>query len=277
MAPTRRRFDDAIVFAQKAVAMAPNESLANFAMGSALIVGGKAKEAIQFIDESIKLDPQFLDLKLGGKGVAYFILGEYEKAAELIQRSLTLNPALNASACYLAASYAYLGQMKKAEDAWRVFKDGFPEDMVPTAHFMYWGFPYKNQEIFDRLMEGIIKAGFSGDPSDYCKLKEQNKLSGQEISDLLIGKTMIWHHYNWKWGRDKDGNLETPNPYGGEPLRGKSWIEADELCDQYDMLFDGTKYCMDIYKNQDDQVDSKCKYLASTDFFLIPFSVEELK
>ena len=149
---------------------------------------GLADEALKYLDKALRLDPGFLDHKLGEKGRAYFVLGDYEKAAESIQRCLTLNSKLTQYAGIAAASYALLDRNKEAENTWEIFKNGFPEGFPPTTRSLYYLYPFKDHQVFDRLIEGLIKAGFDGDPSDYFKVEKQNRLSGQEIRELLMGK-----------------------------------------------------------------------------------------
>ena len=64
---------------------------------------------------------------------------------------------------------------------------------------MYYFAPYKNSEEFDRFMEGLIKAGYKGNPSNYHKLKKENKLTGQEIQELIFGKTMEGNIFDAEW------------------------------------------------------------------------------
>jgi len=46
-------------------------------------------------------------------------------------------------------------------------------------------------------------------------------------------------------GKNQDENIAPQNPIGGPIFTGKSWIEDDTICDQYEMLFDGIKVCAD--------------------------------
>jgi hypothetical protein len=224
----------------------------------------------------MQLDPRLLDMKLGMLGAAHFVMGNYEKAVEFTQRCLTLNPGLNVYASYAAASYAFLNQKKEAEKAWNIFKDGFPEGMFPTTKFLYWGFPFKDHKVFDRYIEGLIKAGFKGDPSDYFIVNEKNKLNGQEIKELLFGKVMSGTVMGFEWSayRSKDGGLESPNFWGGID-KGKSWIEGNEICNRYETRYDGIKFCSDIYGNPEGDELSKSEYLRFNDFALLPFSVDK--
>ena len=272
----RRNYDEAVSFAETVLSIAPNESVNNLAMGSILSWMGRADEALLYIDKAIQLDPLLLDIKLGEMGLAYFVMGNYEKAVEFTQRCLTLNPGLNVYASYAAASYAFLNQQKEAEQAWNIFKDGFPEGIIPSTKFLYWGFPFKNHKVFDRYIEGLIKAGFKGEPSDYFMVIEKNKLNGQEIRKLLFGKkqTGIIFGFPWSNFRSKDGKLESPDIFGGID-KGKSWIEGDEICNQFENLYEGVKYCNDIYYNPKGNAIDKSQYLSFSDALLLPFSIED--
>ena len=152
---------------------------------------GKGKEALAYIDKAIQLDPRFLDIKLGLKGQAYFVLGDYEKAVESIQRCLTLNPELGPYAAYAAASFVFLDRIEEAENALKIFLETFRKEIVPTTELLYYLYPFEDTKIFDHLVDGLVKAGFEGDPSDYHKVKKENRLSGQAIRELLFGKTAL--------------------------------------------------------------------------------------
>lgn len=109
--------------------------------------------------------------------------------------------------------------------------------------------PYKNSEVFDRYIEGLIKAGFKGKPSDYHKVKRENKMIGQEIRELIFGKTMEGTYFTiaWSIAINKDRGTEYSNPILGNH-KGKSWIEGDAVCSQCEYLYDGLAYCSEVYK-----------------------------
>ena len=64
---------------------------------------------------------------------------------------------------------------------------------------MYYLVPLKNSEVFDRGIEGLIKAGYKADPSNYYKLKKENKLTGQEIRELIFGKKIEGTYFYIPW------------------------------------------------------------------------------
>ena len=141
---------------------------------------------------------------------------------------------------------------------------------------MYYLVPLKNSEVFDRGIEGLIKAGYKGNPSNYYKLKKENKLTGQEIRGLIFGKKIegTYYYIPWSVNTNQNGEAEYANKYYGNH-KGKSWIEGDTVCNQYESLFDGLKYCSEIYKTSEGDSMTSSKYLLLTDFMLSSFSIVE--
>ncbi|NIS70195.1 MAG: hypothetical protein GTO12_15015 [Proteobacteria bacterium] len=149
-------------------------------------------------------------------------------------------------------------------------------------------FPFKELEVADRLADGLLKAGLPGQPSGYCKVSQEDKLTGEEIRPLVFGRTLTGlsplKGMEWRFHRTKDGEItyqETP-PYletwpfssmpPGKSASGKSWIEGDMLCDQWKYIFRGLKYHMAVYRNPEGTPEMKNQYLFVTDFGIFPWS-----
>ncbi len=277
MATFRRRFDDVILFADKSLLMAPNEFSANLTMGLALNWLGRGKEALAYIDKAIQLDPRFLDVKLAFKGQAYFVLGDYEKAVESIQRCLTLNPSLTPYAAYAAASLVFLDRIEEAENALKIFLETFRKEIGSTTELLYFLYPFEDTKIFDHLVDGLVKAGFDGDPSDYIKVKKENRLSGQAIRELLFGKTALGLIIGFEMSmlRSDTGKLELSFPMFDISDMGKSWIEGDMVCNQFDNTYDGVKFCSDVYSNPEGNYSDRNQYVFISDAIIYPFSIKE--
>jgi len=281
MDTARKRFDEAVSSAEKALLIAPNEYLANVVMGQVLNCVGRADEALKYLDTAMRLDPRFLDISLAERGKAFFLLGEYENAVESIQRGLILNPALTNYSSFEAASHAFLGNMKEAKDAWHRFEGGFPAYEYLTTKYLYDFFPFKDQKVFDRFIEGLNKAGFEGNPSNYYKVDKMNRLSGQEIKAILFGKTATGFNpalssvadFSYRW--TAEGNLEIDCPDGAISERGKSHIEGDSICNQFDYLYDGMEECMDVYYITEANDSTKNQYLYVGDAWLTTISIKE--
>jgi hypothetical protein len=136
--------------------------------------------------------------------------------------------------------------------------------------------PYKDSKIFDRYIEGLIKAGFEGNPSGYYKLNDEEKLSGKEIRNLVYGKISSGNAWGYEWSISsfKNGNIKANISFMFE-YNGKEWIEDDSICRQYEDRFDGLKECSEIFYNPQGNDQDKSRYLAVTDYGILPFSVED--
>jgi hypothetical protein len=141
---------------------------------------------------------------------------------------------------------------------------------------MYYLSPVKESEVFDHGIRGLIKAGYKGNLSDYYKVEKENKLNGKEIQDLIFEKTIEGSYYTMPWSLaiNKDGKTEYANKFFGVH-QGKSWIEGDTVCNQYESLYDGLKYCSEVYKISEEKNMTTNKYLLLNDFMLSLFSIKE--
>ena len=274
---SRKRFDEAVLSAEKALLEAPNQYLVNIAMGYVLTCVGRAREALKYLDTAMRLDPRILDILLVEKGKAFFLLGEYEKAVTFIQKGLTLNPALTNYSSFEAASHAFLGDIKKAKDAWYSFVEGFPIKSYLSTKHLYYFFPFKDHKIFDHFIEGLNKAGFEGNQSDYYKVEKINRLSGQKIKELLFGKIVTSYdilllEFSYQW--TLIGDLELTY-YSGVVEKGKSRIEGDSICHQFEYFYDGIKACMDVYYITQGNDVAKNQFLSIDDSWLSTISIKE--
>lgn len=141
---------------------------------------------------------------------------------------------------------------------------------------MYYLAPYKNSEVFERSIEGLIKAGYKGNLSDYYKVIEENKLKGNEIKESLLNKKVRGKAWGFEWSqsRSDEGKFEYTY-FDGRTHKGKSWVDGDALCYQFESLYDGIKYCAAIYKNPAGNKNELSEYLSLTDFGLFQFSIIE--
>ena len=153
---------------------------------------------------------------------------------------------------------------------------------------MYYLFPLKNSEAFDRHIKGLIKAGYKGNPSNYYKIIEENRLSGNEIKELILNKKVSGKvsvilkkkgsgkviGLGWSHSISDEGEF-VYHHYFGKTYKGKSWVDGDTLCYQFESLVDGIKYCAEIYKNPKGNKDELSEYLSLTDFWIFPFSISE--
>ena len=74
--------------------------------------------------------------------------------------------------------------------------------------------------------------------------------------------------------RTKEGEA-TYRGYLGKSDKGKSWIEGDLLCDQWQERYEGFKNCYPVFRNPEGSRKKLDEYLAATDFGIIPWSPTE--
>ena len=104
---------------------------------------------------SIALDP-YTDVYLHFQSQAYFQLGRYERAVEVLKRRLTRHPDTDISRVLLAASFGHLGRTDEARAQWQeVFRINPNYSLEHRRKVL----PYKNPADFELVVEGLRKAG----------------------------------------------------------------------------------------------------------------------
>ena len=100
-------------------------------------------------------------------------------------------------------------------------------------------------------------------------------MKGQEIQELIVGKTMTGYSFGMQWLRkiNKNGEFEHTDFEGVH--KGKIWIEGNEVYEQYEKRFNGLRGFSEIYKNPEGDKKSLSEYIYLTDFLIFPFSVIE--
>ncbi len=292
----RLNYNKSLKYIEKAVSLAPNDADILREAGLRCIFDDRPEKSLEYLNKSRMLDPLNRSVRI--MGGAYFVLGRYEEAAKFFENSITNVPDILDMTPFIAATYAFLGRDDEAKKALEKWISLYADPYVARSQIMYSQYRFKNEEVFNRLMEGLVKAGWHNtqgglqDPTAFPYLPsidptfrgvyEKNKLNGQEIKELLFGKTQTGYGYGGQWilHRTGDGIIELSNPYFGSRdyrLRrdkGKSWIEGDSICDQFEESYDGLKFCGDVYLNPEGDDITKSKYIYVADLGLFPFSVE---
>jgi hypothetical protein len=109
-----------------------------------------------------------------------------------------------------------------------------------------------------------------GPPSAYFPSFKENQLTGEEIKKLLFGSTItrfsIGTSQPWWVERRKNGETAVRGPGPNSSDTGKSRIEGDLLCTQFQKNFWGLEYCFTVFRNPRGTYESKDEYLNVTDF-----------
>jgi Tfp pilus assembly protein PilF len=108
---------EAVVEAEKAVALDRNDATAHAGLADALIKADRPAEGLNYIEQAMRLDPHHPPSYLIVHGNALFGMENFEAAAANFERAVKRNPDNELPLIYLASSYGHLGRIKDADDA----------------------------------------------------------------------------------------------------------------------------------------------------------------
>lgn len=274
----RRQYAKAVAEAEQSIDLDSNDVDGIYTLAYILMAVGKTERAVEFIKKGMRLDPHNIAEPLYLLGVVHFARGQLEETVSNIERALTHNPELPRLAPILPAALANLGQEQKAMAALADFKK-----VVIDCNFRWilFNFPFQDPAVIDRLVDGIRKAGMWSLDFNYYKIFQENMLVEKEIKELIFGrkiagvvqstyvKSPFWVE------RTVDGKATwsvPPNTAFEYNDSGRSWIENDMLCNQWQLHFIGLKHCMPIFRNPEGTPDMKNEYIAVSDFNFQLFS-----
>jgi TolB-like protein len=279
----RRQYQEGISEMERGLALDPNDPACHLQMGLALNIGGRPKDAVEFLRRGMRLDPHNPSRYLLVLGMAHFCMGELEEAAGLFEKAMRLNPETAPSwGCWLAASYGLLGRNQEARTALETtpLKKAWGDHPYSLRIFMYYH-PFKDRAVADRYAEGLLKAGVSGKLNDYLPAFKENQLNGEEIKRLLFGSTITGFDWNWPFGTGQQWWMD--NKENGEftyralgPISsdtGKSRIEGDMICWQYQKSFGGVEIRGTVFRYPGGTSKGKEEYFWCSDFGFSTFSL----
>jgi adenylate cyclase len=271
----RRQHEEAVSELQRALALDPNDPSIYQDMGVVLNYSGRPKEAIDFLNRGMRVDPHNPARYLFFLGVAQFCMGNLEEAANLIEKARRINPDAGSTA-YLAVINGLVGRQKDARAALENYIKEWGGHANPTLAAIMYPFPFMDRVVGDRFAEGMVKAGMTGPPAGYFPVYKENQLTGEEIKKLLFGSTITGFggdSQQWWIERKKDGEtaMRRPGPISSDA--GRSRIEGDLLCTQFQKSFWGIEYCLTVFRNPKGTYEGKDEYVNITDFGPAPWSV----
>jgi len=165
--------EEAIAKAQQAIALDPNDANSYLAMAYALIYAGRPKEALDFVEKAMRLDPHYPAYYLFVLGLAHFSMEQFKEAANSFERALRRNPENYMPLIHLAAAYGQLGRKQEAKAAIEEFNK-VVRSTLTVEEFGTVGGPhmmakYKNPVDKDRFLDGLRKAGVPETPFDVLR------------------------------------------------------------------------------------------------------------
>ena len=152
----RRDHEGALAESRRMMALDPNFAQGYSTTGLALMYAGRAAEALEPIAMAMRLDPLYPAMVLHFLAQANFSLGKYEIAAQQLVDRIARNPGTDASRMLLASCYGHLGRTEDARAAWVELLKVNPDfSLMQRARVL----PYKDARDFQRIAEGLAKAG----------------------------------------------------------------------------------------------------------------------
>jgi adenylate cyclase len=139
----------------------PNFAQGHAATGLALMYAGRAAEALEPMALAMRLDPLYPSMMLHFLAQANFGLGNYETAAQQLVERIARTPGTDASRMLLASCYGHLGRAEDARAAWAELLKVNPDfSLTQRARVL----PYKDAGDFQRIVDGLTKAGLPQTP-----------------------------------------------------------------------------------------------------------------
>jgi adenylate cyclase len=269
-----RQHDMAVSEVERALGLDPNSPSSNQGMGVVLFFSGKPKEAVEFTKRAMRLDPHNPAPYYDQLGSAQFCMGNLEGAVTLFEKGRRLKPDTWAREPWLISMQGFLGREKEARLALDTFRKKWGEvDLSVMYHF-----PFKDRRVADRFAEGLIRAGIKIPPSGYFPAFKENQLTGKEIKRLLSDATMTGIDLDGQqwWIEGKSNGEITWRGKGPIPSdTGRSWIEEDLICSQFQKRFWGIESCGTVFRNPRGTYEGKDEYFTCMEFGFAPFSLEK--
>lgn len=154
----RGEIEEAGTWARRAIGLNPTCVAAYGTLATALAMQGDADGALETHAELIRVSPRDPDAAsaLMGACIAYFIKGDFAKAARAAREHETLRPNWYGNKTFLASSLAYLGDMVGAQDALKKLLVQFPGYSIEQHRSNTL---LRRSEDIDKLLEGLRRAG----------------------------------------------------------------------------------------------------------------------
>lgn len=113
----RREFDSASAAADMALALRPNDAITLSNLGSMLVWAGRSREAINVLQQAIRLDPFHPPNYLERLADAYAGVSDYSRCIEVAERGIALDPNYVGLHVSRTGCYAALGRLEEAKTA----------------------------------------------------------------------------------------------------------------------------------------------------------------
>jgi TolB-like protein/class 3 adenylate cyclase len=175
--------DVAMELIDRALALNPSFASGWVNSGYLRLWAGRPESAISQFEKSLRLSPRAnRQGAFFGIGVGHFFAGRLEEAKTMLLRSLQEAPAWAPTYRFLAASYAYLGQLDEAQETVKQLRAITPLVMPSATH-------WRIAEQREYFLKGLRLAGKRwADPGNLnpCALRSRRRMGTCELSARLF-------------------------------------------------------------------------------------------
>jgi TolB-like protein len=175
-----RQFDDAIVEAERAISLDPNDPDGYTALAWALIFSGRPGEAVESVEQAMRLDPLRPGAYTYVLGMARVALRQYEDALPLLERAHERSPGYAEINLSLMVAYTYLDRHEEAEAVLKKYSaiQTSSYERTKIGGIMGW-IPFKREADIRHFAGALVKSGIC------CE-----DLLNQYIEQLRAGGTL---------------------------------------------------------------------------------------
>ena len=277
----QQRSDEAIVAAERAIALDASDPENYESLSTAMIYNGRAADGLGYLDAATRVDPVWSRSRYYLAGFAYLSLDRFKEAAVAFEK---IDPEAKETSYWdFWSNYSGLmllistyGQLEESVDAAKA-RERLKPYLAKAQEREYTGqraaseFPFKHYPDLERVLVGLRRAGvpelsFGLDPTS------PDRLDGAAIQKLLFGHEVQGRKLGtgeaYRRAAADDGT--THITVGDWSDTGKSTIEGNLLCIYYPSE---ARFCTAIFRNASGTFAQKNEYLLATPWDRFEFSV----
>jgi adenylate cyclase len=262
----QQKSDEAIAALQKAIALNPSESWIYMDMSQALTFNGRAADGLAFLDSALRVDPGWTPWRYYLQGLAYFSQDRFADAATSLEKIDLQSDDFWAkyyALQVLLSAYGHLGRddaeiaavKEKLQPVLNDLSEGQKLSALLTQNF----FAFKNHADFERLFDGLRKAGVP-EARFGMDTASMDRLTGAEIAAIFYGHELEGRELDtdesyWQ-STARDGTARTR--LGTSSDTGVFRIEGDTYCVYWRISF---RRCNMVFRNPTGTLERHNEYL----------------
>lgn len=252
------RYEDALISAERAVALGPNEAEAYAALNLVHTFSGRHADAVAAIETAQKLNPSLPNGTRLDASLAYMLNGQPERAVSILEQARDAAPNVDEIYTYLVAAYTLADRIELAHAA-AAEAERLEANMSVELYRMKFGH-LRRAEDLTTFLGALAKGGLQKWPWGF-DAGTREPLTADEIRHVTFGS--IWQGKVEGIGPGvtqigADGSLAfRTNAY---IATGEVTVSGEMLCERVESLSLGRTVCGPIYRNAASLVEGEYMY-----------------